>query len=77
MPITKAHVFGWDEAPVDEKLEGLHDWCNILTSKLKAATEETQALLERIKKLESEASLRTELGTSNGAEERLTLRTLS
>jgi hypothetical protein len=29
MPITKAHVFGWDEATADEKLEGLRDWCNI------------------------------------------------
>ena len=47
MPISKAHVFGWDDATVDEKLEGLHDWCNILTTKLKAATEETGALLER------------------------------
>ena len=77
MPISKAHVFGWDDATVDEKLEGLHDWCNILTAKLKAATEETGALLERIKKLETEASLRTEVGTSNDGEERLTLHRLS
>ena len=77
MPITKVHVFGWDEATADEKLEGLHDWCNILTAKLKTATEETGALLERIKKSETEASLRTEVGTSNDGDERLTLRTLS
>ena len=77
MPISKAHVFGWDDATVDEKLEGLHDWCNILTAKLKAATEETGALLERIKKLETEASLRTEVGTSNDGEERPTLHRLS
>jgi hypothetical protein len=62
MPITGAsHVFGWEEATLDEKLEGLHDWCNILTAKLKAAGEETAALRERIKKLESEASVRIEI----------------
>jgi len=50
MPITGAsHVFGWEEATLDEKLEGLHDWCNILTAKLKAAGEETAALRERIR----------------------------
>jgi hypothetical protein len=58
MPITERHVIGWNEATADEKLEGLHDWCNILTAKLKAAGEEMRALLERIKRLESEASLR-------------------
>jgi hypothetical protein len=42
MPITERHVFGWNEASVEEKLEGLHDWCNILTAKLKAAGEETR-----------------------------------
>jgi hypothetical protein len=69
MPITERHVFGWNEATPDEKLEGLHDWCNILTAKLKAAGEETRALLERIKRLESEASLRAGVGTSRDAEE--------
>ena len=64
MPITEAHVFGWEEATTDEKLEGLHDWCNILTAKLQAAGEETRALLERIKKLESEAFTRTGVRTS-------------
>jgi hypothetical protein len=56
-----SHVFGWEEATLDEKLEGLHDWCNILTVKLRAAEEETVALRERIKKLESEAPLRIEI----------------
>lgn len=49
MPITERHVFGWNEATADEKLEGFHDWCNILTAKLKATGEEMRALLERIK----------------------------
>jgi hypothetical protein len=54
MPIPESsHVSGWEEATLEEKLEGLHDWCNILTAKLKAASEETSALRERVKKLES------------------------
>ena len=61
MPIIKRHVFGWNEATTEEKLEGLHDWCNILTAKLKTAAEETRDLLERIKKLESEVSLRADV----------------
>jgi hypothetical protein len=69
MPITERHVFGWNEATAEEKLEGLHDWCNILTAKLKAADEEMRALLERIKRLESEASLRAGVGTSRDVEE--------
>jgi hypothetical protein len=74
MPITGAsHVFGWEEAALDEKLEGLHDWCNILTAKLKAAGEETAALRERIKKLESEASLRIEIEASRDFEKGLEL----
>src|ERR1700750_3384653 len=63
MPATKpSHVFGWVEPTLDEKLEGLHDWCNILTAKLKAAEAETAAPRERIKKLEDEASVRIEIG---------------
>jgi hypothetical protein len=74
MPITGAsHVFGWEEAALDEKLEGLHDWCNILTAKLKAAGEETAALRERIKKLEGEASLRIEIEASRDFEKGLEL----
>jgi hypothetical protein len=76
MPITGAsHVFGWEEATLDEKLEGLHDWCNLLTLKLKAAGEETAALRERIKKLESEASLRIEIEASTSFEKGLELAT--
>jgi hypothetical protein len=74
MPITGAsHVFGWEEATLDEKLEGLHDWCNILTAKLKAAGEEAAALRERIKKLESEATLRIEIEASRDFEKGLEL----
>ena len=74
MPITEtSHVFGWEEATLDEKLEGLHDWCNILTAKLKAAGEETAALRERIKKLESEAPLRIEIEASRDFEKGLEL----
>jgi hypothetical protein len=74
MPITGAsHVFGWEEATLDEKLEGLHDWCNILTAKLKVAEEEAAALRERIKKLESETSLRIEIGASRDFEKGLEL----
>jgi hypothetical protein len=65
MPIVKRHVFGWNEATTEEKLEGLHDWCNILTAKLKAAGEETRDLIVRIKRLENEASLRAEVATRN------------
>jgi hypothetical protein len=72
MPITEPHVFGWDEATLGEKLEGLHDWCNILTTKLKAAGEETRALLERIERLENESSLRTRVGNPKGFEKTLT-----
>jgi hypothetical protein len=76
MPITKpSRVFGWEEATLDEKLEGLHDWCNILTTKLKAAEEETSALRERIKKLESEALLRIEIGASRDFKKGLELAT--
>jgi hypothetical protein len=63
MPIVKRHVLGWNEATAEEKLEGLHDWCSRLTAKLKTAGEETRALLERIKKLESEASPRAGVET--------------
>jgi hypothetical protein len=62
MPIAEPpHVFGWEEATLDEKLEGLHDWCNILMAKLKTAGEEIAALRERIKKLESAAPPRIEM----------------
>jgi len=63
------------KATLDEKLEGLHDWCNILTAKLKAAGEETAALRERIKKLESEAPLRIEIEASRDFEKGLELAT--
>jgi hypothetical protein len=59
MPIPGAHIFGWDEAPTDEKLQALYDWCILLTDALRAAGEETQTLLARVKKLEGEASVRT------------------
>jgi hypothetical protein len=76
MPITEtSHVFGWEEATLEEKLEGLHDWCSILTAKLKAAGEETAALRERIKKLESEVPLRIEIETSRDFEKGLQLAT--
>jgi predicted nuclease with TOPRIM domain len=76
MPGTKpSHVFGWVEATLDEKLEGLHDWCNILTAKLKTAEAETAALRERIKKLESEASVRIEIRGTRDFEKGLELST--
>jgi|SRR5271165_7154324 len=59
MPISEAHIFGWDEAPTDEKLQALYDWCILLTDALRAAGADTQALLERVKKLEGEASVWT------------------
>jgi hypothetical protein len=59
MPIPGAHIFGWDEAPTDEKLQALYDWCILLTDALRAAGEDTQALIERVKKLEGEASVQT------------------
>jgi hypothetical protein len=74
MPITGAsHVFGREEAALDESSRGLHDRCNILTAKLKAAGEETAALRERIKKLESGASLRIEIEASRDFEKGLEL----
>lgn len=76
MPNTKpSHVFGWEQATLDEKLEGLHDWCNILTTKLKAAEEETAALRERIKRLESDASIGIEIGASSACTKGLELAT--
>ena len=49
MPIPEEHIFGWDEAPPDEKLQALYDWCILLTGEVKAARAETRALLERRK----------------------------
>jgi hypothetical protein len=88
MPISGAHIFGWDEAPTDEKLEALYDWCILLTDALRAAGEETQTLLARVKKLEGEASVRTgvsiaapethkEVANSNALEESSAPPTLS
>jgi hypothetical protein len=59
MPIPQAHVSGWDESTTDEKLQALYDWCIILTDEVRAAKEDTRALLERVKKLEGEASIQT------------------
>jgi len=59
MPIPQAHVSGWDEATTDEKLQALYDWCIILTDEVRAAKADTRALLERVKKLEGEASIQT------------------
>ena len=59
MPIPGAHIFGWDEAPTDEKLQALYDWCILLTDALRAAGADTEALLARVKKLEGEASIQT------------------
>jgi hypothetical protein len=61
MPIPQAHIFGWDEATTDEKLQALYDWCILLTDALRAAGADTRALLERVKKLEGEASIQTGL----------------
>jgi hypothetical protein len=88
MPIPGAHIFGWDEAPTDEKLQALYDWCILLTDALRAAGEETQTLLARVKKLEGEASVRTgvsiaapethkEVANSNALEESSAPPTLS
>jgi hypothetical protein len=59
MPIPQAHILGWDEATTDEKLQALCDWCIILTDEVRAAKADTRALLERVKKLEGEASIQT------------------
>ena len=59
MSIPEAHIFGWDEAPTDEKLQALYDWCILLTDALRAAGADTEALLARVKKLEGEASVQT------------------
>jgi hypothetical protein len=59
MPIPQAHVSGWDEATTDEKLQALYDWCIILTDEVRAAKADNRALLERVKKLEGEASIQT------------------
>jgi hypothetical protein len=59
MPIPEAHIFGWDEATTDERLQALYDWCILLTDALRAAGEDTEALLARVKKLEGEASVQT------------------
>jgi hypothetical protein len=61
MPIPQAHVSGWDEATTDEKLQALYDWCIILTDEVRAAKADNRALLERVKKLEGEASIQTEV----------------
>ena len=34
MPIPEEHIFGWDEAPPDEKLRALYDWCILLTGEV-------------------------------------------
>ena|SRR5271166_5558511 len=59
MPIPQAHVSGWDEATTDEKLQALYDWCIMLTDEVRAAKADMRALLERVKKLEDEASIQT------------------
>jgi hypothetical protein len=59
MPIPQAHLSGWDESTTDEKLQALYDWCIILTGEVRAAKADTRALLERVKKLELEASIQT------------------
>ena len=67
MPIPEEHIFGWDEASLDEKLEALYDWCNLLTGEVKAARADTRALLERLRKLESDAAIQA--GVSIGSAE--------
>jgi hypothetical protein len=59
MRIPQAHISGWDEATTGEKLQALYDWCIILTDELRAAKADNRALLERVKKLEGEASIQT------------------
>jgi hypothetical protein len=59
MPIPEEHIFGWDEADPDEKIQALYDWCNLLTGELKAVRADTRALLERLRKLESDATIQT------------------
>lgn len=59
MPTSEEHIFGWDEAPPDEKLQALYDWCNLLTGEVNAARADTRALLERARKLESDAAIKT------------------
>ena len=59
MPIPEEHIFGWDEAPPDEKLQALYDWCILLTGEVKAARADTRALLERLRRLESDAAIQT------------------
>jgi hypothetical protein len=59
MLIPQSHVSGWDESTTDEKLQALYDWCIILTDEVRAAKADTRALLERVKKLEREASIQT------------------
>ena len=51
MPIPGEHIFGWDEAPPDEKLQALYDWCNLLTGEVNAARADTRALLERVQEI--------------------------
>ncbi len=67
MAIPQAHVSGWDEATTDEKLQALYDWCIILTDEVRAARADTRALLERLRKLESDAAIQT--GVSMGSAE--------
>jgi hypothetical protein len=59
MPIPEEHIFGWDEAPPDEKLQALYDWCILLTGEVKAARADTRALLERLRRLEGDAAIPT------------------
>ena len=59
MPIPEERIFGWDEAPTDEKLQALYDWCILLTGEVKAARADTRALLERLRRLESDAAIQT------------------
>jgi hypothetical protein len=57
MPIPEEHIFGWDEAPPDEKLQALYDWCILLTGEVKAARADTRAPVERLTRLESDAAI--------------------
>jgi hypothetical protein len=67
MPIPEEHIFGWDEAPPDEKLQALYEWCILLTGEVKAARADTRALLERLRRLEGDAAIQT--GVSMAAPE--------